>query len=255
LLQRFDRGQQRTELTRKHEVLATRDGAEAVAAMEAARGVFASEQAGDDAVFGTDASRDHAPDVVRVARPPFRPTLGVKLIGPDLLAAVAIDEPRGEHRLARRVAHDAVQFESRRVARRESGQGRPGGHYDAHDAVAAQFGGEFVAQLCRGRFFARGMNGEWVSHDRRPIFCRFHDRDARGGHFSRVHEHRRITTLGELDANGVDVSGQQVIALERAAQPARLHTHDGVDDGVEIRLAAEDFHGDRRLLEIRGAAR
>ena len=45
----------------------------AVAAVEAARGMFAGEQAGDDAVFGADTRRDHAPDVVRVARPPFRP--------------------------------------------------------------------------------------------------------------------------------------------------------------------------------------
>ena len=54
-------------------MLTAGDGAEAVAGLKAARGEFAGEQAGNDAVFGADARGDDAPDVSAVAGPAFRP--------------------------------------------------------------------------------------------------------------------------------------------------------------------------------------
>ena len=67
-------------------MLAARDGAENLAGRKAACRVFTGEQTRNDSVFGADAGRDDAPDVIGIARPAFRANLGMKFVGPDLLA-------------------------------------------------------------------------------------------------------------------------------------------------------------------------
>jgi hypothetical protein len=77
---------------------------------------------------------------------------------------------------------------------------------------------------------------------------------ARARAYRGLHEHRGVTALGQLDAQRIHVARQQVVTLERTAQAPGLHAHDGIDDGVEVRLAAEHFDGDRGLLEVGAAA-
>src|SRR5688572_7155478 len=98
-------------------MLAARDRAETLAGLKAACRVLTGEQAGNDSVFGADAGRDDAPDVIGIRRPAFRANLGMKLVGPDLLAGIPVHETSGELGFARDVARDALQLEARRIAR------------------------------------------------------------------------------------------------------------------------------------------
>src|ERR1044072_5994195 len=93
-------------------MLGARDRAETLPGLETTRGMFAGEQARDDAMLRADARRDHAADVVGAARPALGTIVGVKFVGPYLLAGAAVHEPDGEQWRARGIAGHAVQFEA-----------------------------------------------------------------------------------------------------------------------------------------------
>src|SRR6185503_2776138 len=67
-------------------------------------------------------------------------------------------------------------------------------------------------------------------------------------------EDRDIRATGQIDANGVVLPGEQVVALERPPQASRLDPNDRVDSRVEVLAASEHAGGDRRLREVVGAA-
>src|SRR5690606_40419256 len=55
-------------------------------------------------------------------------------------------------------------------------------------------------------------------------------------------ENGRVPAFGDVDSDGIVLAGDEIIAFERASQPAGLDAHDRIVLGVEIRVAAEDLY-------------
>src|SRR5262249_42282445 len=57
-------------------------------------------------------------------------------------------------------------------------------------------------------------------------------------------KHRDIVSLGNLDVDRIVLSGCQIIALERAAQPAGLDANDWIRLRIEARVPSKHRSGD-----------
>ena len=63
-------------------------------------------------------------------------------------------------------------------------------------------------------------------------------------------EDRSVLSDRQADPDGRTVAVLPVEPRERVPQPVRRHPHDRVLVGIEVRRAAEQLHGDRRLLQL-----
>ena len=66
-------------------------------------------------------------------------------------------------------------------------------------------------------------------------------------------EVRDIAALGDVDEDRVGQAGDEIVVLQRPAQPPGLDAHDRVALGVELRVAPEHLHPDRVGLDALGA--
>ena len=65
----------------------------------------------------------------------------------------------------------------------------------------------------------------------------------------RIDEVGHVAADGQLNAHRLIRARPAIILVEQAAQPSRLHPHDRVGLGVEVRRAAKDIHGDGICLD------
>ena len=57
-------------------------------------------------------------------------------------------------------------------------------------------------------------------------------------------KNRNISAFGDVDADGIVLSGHQVISFEGASKLVGLNAHDGIGGLVEVFAPAEDLGGD-----------